>query len=176
MFDAFGGFDHIRQAFSAWIAPVTAKPIEPYLSMGLDTFKASGIDPYKGQAPLPPQLHVITKGQTVHFQRKAMEYFKRLVNSGQIDAKTVSPEEFVTKAVVLAASDLFSQGWSLIAQHMLALHRVSETLAEGRKDRDERETSMYELQQLQLLALSQLDAQKAQQQRDYSTFTKKKEA
>lgn len=127
-----------------------------------ETFKAQAVT----LAVLPAQLQSLNEGQTAHFQRKSVEYFKKLVSQGQINPRTVTQQEFVAKAERLAERDPFSFDWSSIARSLFAYKMVADVRITGNRDRAEREEALYQLQQVREIALQQQEARKPVMSRD----------
>jgi hypothetical protein len=115
---------------------------------------------------LPAQLRSVNLGQSVYFQRKTVDYYDKLVESGQIDPRTVTKDEFIAKAQSLAAHDPFAWHWSQTASRMVALAMVGDTLVTGNRERAEREAALYQLQQVREIGLKQVEARTQSMGRD----------
>lgn len=107
---------------------------------------------------LPAQLRSINQGQSIHFQRKSVEYYEKLVAAGLIDPRTVTKEEFVAKAEALAEHDAFAMHWSRTASRLVALNLVGAVWTAGNRERAEREEALLQLARTREIGLKQVEA------------------
>lgn len=144
------------------IAQVVSKAVRPFSATEASAHQigqTSTVQPVT-VVSLPTQLQGLNEGQSAHFQRKSVEYYRKLVAQGKINPRTVTKEEFIAKAEPLAERDPFSFDWSGIAQSLVAYKMVADVRISGNRERAEREDAIYQLQQVREIALNQQESRK----------------